>query len=160
MKTTNKEYDIHILGAGLAELLWAWSLRRMGRRVLVVERNETIKMNGADILKPSGIAVLKEMDLLEKLLRKDSPMRNGLSVFHNGVRTTPIDYRAEHTRGYFLTLLDYSVSPDQGNRLGSSVAGCLENVDPQTGSHGKTILFLSTGDAIAYPLLGMRLLKR
>lgn len=159
MKTMNKEYDVCIIGAGIAGLLLAWSLGRRGRRVLIVERNETIKMNGADILKPSGIAVLEEMDLLEELLREDIRMRNELSVFHNGVRTTHIDYRAEHTRGYFLiapywVVLDLLIRKIREIDSVNVLLGChLKSVDPQVGSNGRTMLFLNTGDVIACALL-------
>lgn len=159
MKNMNKEYDVCIIGAGIAGLLLAWSLGRNGHRVLIVERNETIKMNGADILKPSGIAVLEEMDLLNDLLLEDIRVRNELSVFHNGIQTTHIDYRTEHSRGYFL-IAPYAVVLElliQKLREIDSVRvllGCrLESVDPQIGGKGKMNLSISTGDTITCTLL-------
>lgn len=98
----NHQYDICIVGAGIAGVFLASLLGSQNKRVLLLEKNSKLNLNGADILKPSGIAVLEKYGLLQELLDIGCPVRNKLRVFHNGFQAQEIDYRVESDRGYFM----------------------------------------------------------
>ncbi|PWN70230.1 hypothetical protein C1631_009590 [Chryseobacterium phosphatilyticum] len=100
--TKSKEYDVCIVGAGIAGILLAWLLGSQNKKVLILEKNAEINMNGADILKPSGIDVLEKYGLFQELLKKDCRVRDKLKVFHNGNHVHQIDYALENERGYFM----------------------------------------------------------
>ncbi|RMZ59983.1 hypothetical protein D1632_10320 [Chryseobacterium nematophagum] len=97
-----KEYDVCIVGAGIAGIFLAWLLGSQNKKVLILEKNTTINTNGADILKPSGINVLEKHGLLQELLKKGCRVRDKLSVFYNGNHVQEIDYALENERGYFI----------------------------------------------------------
>lgn len=103
-----KEYDVCIVGAGIAGIFLAWLLGSQGKKILILEKNAKVNMNGADILKPSGINVLEKHGLLQELMNKECRVRDQLSVFHNGIQVDHINYKAENERGYFM-VCPYSV---------------------------------------------------
>lgn len=108
MNLKDKKYDACIVGAGIAGIFLAWLLGSQGKNILILEKNNKINMNGADILKPSGINILEKHGLLQELMNKECRVRNELSVFHNGIQVDHIDYKTENERGYFL-VCPYSV---------------------------------------------------
>ncbi len=97
-----KEYDVCIVGAGIAGIFLAWLLGSKGKKVLILEKNAKINMNGADILKPSGINVLEKHGLLQELMNKECRVRDELRVFHNGIQVDHINYKTENEKGYFM----------------------------------------------------------
>ncbi|RNA63530.1 hypothetical protein D1631_17230 [Chryseobacterium nematophagum] len=97
-----KEYDVCIVGAGIAGIFLAWLLGLQNKKVLILEKNATVNTNGADILKPSGINVLEKHGLLQEVLKKGCRVRDKLSVFYNGNQVQEIDYALENERGYFI----------------------------------------------------------
>ncbi|AZA53946.1 FAD-dependent monooxygenase [Chryseobacterium sp. G0201] len=107
-KPKYKEYDACIIGAGIAGIFLAWLLGSKGKKVLILEKNAKVNMNGADILKPSGINILEKYGLLQELLNKECRIRDQLGVFYNGIHVNQIDYKAENERGYFM-VCPYSI---------------------------------------------------
>lgn len=100
--TKYQQYDVCIIGAGIAGIFLAWLLGKENKKVLIIEKNAHINMNGADILKPSGINILEHHGLLDILKEKKCRVRDQLRVFHNGKHIQDIDYKKENERGYFM----------------------------------------------------------
>jgi len=116
--------DCVIVGAGVGGSLLALLLGRAGRRVTVLEKAATVSTKGADFLKPRGIRILDEHELLPGLLRRGALRRDTIDFFHDGSLT--LSYRfAERTRlGYFV------IAPYQ-DIVGTMLDACtvLPNVD-------------------------------
>lgn len=72
---------VAIVGAGVAGLATSIFLKRSGLDVDVLERAPTLEAVGSGImLQPSGMAVLKELGLLDKCLRKGAPLKGVLGT--------------------------------------------------------------------------------
>lgn len=121
---TQEAVDVCISGGGIAGLVLALSLAPTGRRILVAERNAAINTNGADVLKPAGIAVLEQLGLLPALLAAGAQRREQVEIYHNGTLLTTMDYRRDNARPYFY-LVPYEVVV----RTVLDALRCYANVD-------------------------------
>jgi HQNO biosynthesis monooxygenase PqsL len=104
MKKIESKYDAFICGGGIAGLLTAYALGKLGRKVLVVEKNTAFNPNGADVLKPSGIEVLEQLGLYDALFEHGALKRDRVLIYHGGNLVAEMDYAQEHERKYFMLI--------------------------------------------------------
>lgn len=87
---------VAIVGAGVAGLAASIYLKRSGQDVHVFERAPTLEAIGSGImLQPSGMAVLKDLGLLDECLRKGAPLKGVLGTSPLSGRVI-LDTRYEH----------------------------------------------------------------
>ncbi len=106
---TRVDADVLIVGGGVAGAVLALALGRKGRRVIVLERAATPALNGADVLKPAGIAVLRSLGLLESVLARGGRKRTSVQIFHDGTRVAELDYRRDLDEGNYFILAPYAL---------------------------------------------------
>jgi HQNO biosynthesis monooxygenase PqsL len=104
MKKSESKYDAFICGGGIAGLLTAYALGKMGRKVLVVEKNAAFNPNGADVLKPAGIEVLEQLGLYDSLFEHGALKRDRVLIYYGGNLVSEMDYAQEHERKYFMLI--------------------------------------------------------
>ncbi|MFD2786737.1 FAD-dependent monooxygenase [Hymenobacter rubripertinctus] len=109
MNSLSDSVDVCISGGGIAGLVLALGLAPTGCRVLVAERNATINLNGADVLKPAGIAVLEQLGLLPALLAAEAQRREQVEIYHNGTLLEVMDYRRDNNARPYFYLVPYQV---------------------------------------------------
>ena len=87
---------VAIVGAGVAGLAASIYLKRSGQEVHVFERAPTLEAVGSGImLQPSGMAVLKDLGLLDECLRKGAPLKGVFGTSPLAGRVI-LDTRYEH----------------------------------------------------------------
>jgi 2-polyprenyl-6-methoxyphenol hydroxylase-like FAD-dependent oxidoreductase len=103
---TASHKTVVISGAGVAGAALACLLGQAGHRVHLVERNpDNIRQSGADILKPSGLAVLRQAGLVDRVFEAGAHRRERLDIFHDRERVLRLDYPSHHDDiNYFATV--------------------------------------------------------
>lgn len=76
--------QICICGAGISGVFTALLLGKRGYDVIVIERLKKFNPNGADIIKPAVIKILKELDLYDEIVELGGIERNMVDMFHDG----------------------------------------------------------------------------
>tara|TARA_B100000427_G_scaffold326457_1_gene335163 strand:+ start:5752 stop:6909 length:1158 start_codon:yes stop_codon:yes gene_type:complete len=98
--------DLFINGFGIGSAILALSLAQKCPNIKIIiceiNRPETI-FNGADLLKPSGISVIKDLGLLTEVL-KMGVQRKDLKIFYSGQELIHLDYSQFDELGYFVLL--------------------------------------------------------
>lgn len=101
----HEQVDVFINGGGIAGATLAFLLGRQGRKVMLVEHAERGRMlSGADLLKPAGIRVVKDMGLLDDVLHIGGRVRDMLRVFHDREPLCVVDYKANDELAYFILI--------------------------------------------------------
>ena len=92
---SSQEWDVVVVGAGIAGASVAYALGRQGRKVLVVERDlsEPDRIVG-ELLQPGGVQALKELGLEHTVDEIDAQEVYGYAIFRDG-KTTCIKYPVE-----------------------------------------------------------------
>lgn len=106
---TRFDADVVIVGGGVAGAVLALALGRRGRRVIVLERAATPALNGADVLKPAGIAVLRGLGLLESIMERGGRRRCSVQIFHDATKVAELDYRRDTDEGSYFILAPYAL---------------------------------------------------
>jgi HQNO biosynthesis monooxygenase PqsL len=98
--------DIFINGYGIGSSILALRIAQKCPRLKIVicetSKPETI-FNGADLLKPSGIAIIKELGLLPEILSL-GVKRKDLKIFYSRQELIHLDYSKFDELGYFILL--------------------------------------------------------
>ncbi|KGS08127.1 MULTISPECIES: FAD-dependent monooxygenase [Burkholderia] len=101
----NKQVDVLINGSGIAGVALAYLLGTRGHSVTVVERVARNRaQNGADLLKPSGIDVIRKMGLLDDVFAAGGLRRDAMKLFHDKEPIASLDYRASSALGFFILI--------------------------------------------------------
>lgn len=110
MKTSEEllKYDVLICGGGIAGLVSAFGLAKNGKSILLIERANKIGLNGADVLKPSGIKIIEELGLMDEVIKREAQKRSKVKFFHGGNALATMDYSENNDIPYFY-LAPYGV---------------------------------------------------
>ena len=94
--------DILIVGAGPAGSVAAALLRRQGRQVLVIEREQFPRFSIGESLLPQSMQYLEEAGMLRAVVEAGFQYKNGAAFMKNGVYTD-FDFREKHSEGWGTT---------------------------------------------------------
>ncbi|KVD77294.1 monooxygenase [Burkholderia sp. ABCPW 14] len=155
----SKHVDVLINGSGIAGVALAYLLGRRGYGVTVVERLARNRaQNGADLLKPSGIDIIRRMDLLDDVFAAGGLERDAMKLFHDKEPIASLDYRVSSTAGFFIL-----IPCEQLRRLLLGKLDGLPNVDlrfetsieqvEQDAGGAVTSLVLSDGETVSPKVL-------
>lgn len=100
--------DAVIVGAGIAGCIVALALGMAGRRVIVAERAREVGRVGPDFIKPRGIEVLRDLGVLDELVRRGAVERSTIRYFHDGAPLIHYDFAAHTEVGHYL-IVPYDV---------------------------------------------------
>lgn len=102
---TVERVDILINGGGIGGIALAYILGHLGHRVMLVERSaRECPQNGADLLKPSGIKILRRFGLLDDITKEGGLVRDKIRVFHDRELLSTVDYTAANDLGFFILI--------------------------------------------------------
>lgn len=102
---TVERVDVLINGGGIGGIALAYILGHFGHRVMLVEQSaRECPQNGADLLKPSGIKILRRFGLLDDILREGGLMRDKVRVFHDSELLSTVDYSVASDLGFFVLI--------------------------------------------------------
>ncbi len=97
MKTENT--DILIIGAGPAGSVAAGLLRKQGRRVLVVEKEQFPRFSIGESLLPQSMEYIEAAGFLQDVIEAGFQYKNG-AAFVRGDKHTSIDFRDKFSKGW------------------------------------------------------------
>lgn len=101
----NNPVDVLINGSGIAGVALAHLLGARGHSVTVIERTARNRaQNGADLLKPSGIGVVRAMGLLDDVFAAGGLRRDAMRLYHDKAPIASLDYRSASALGYFILI--------------------------------------------------------
>lgn len=115
----DRQYDVCIVGAGIAGCALGYALGKQGRKVIVVERDlrEPDKFIG-ELLQPGGVDALLSLGFPKEIFDEiDSPQVSGYALFKNGKQFS-IPYESIHGKTHF----------GQGFRYGKFVTKLREHL--------------------------------
>jgi 2-polyprenyl-6-methoxyphenol hydroxylase-like FAD-dependent oxidoreductase len=96
MPQRRERTEILIIGAGPAGSVAAGMLRRQGREVLVLERENFPRFSIGESLLPQSMTYLEEAGMLRAVVEAGFQHKNG-AVFARGGRITSFDFREKHS---------------------------------------------------------------
>ncbi|ABC34930.1 squalene epoxidase family protein [Burkholderia thailandensis E264] len=151
----NNQVDVLINGSGIAGVALAHLLGTRGHGVTVVERAACHRaQNGADLLKPSGIGVVRKMGLLDDVIAAGGLRRDAMKLFHDKELIASLDYRTSSALGFFilipceqlrrLLLAKLDVMPNVRLRFETSIERIEQDADGTV-----TSVVLSDGETVA-----------
>ncbi len=94
--------EILIVGAGPAGAVAAALLRRQGRQVLVIEREQFPRFSIGESLLPQSMAYLEQAGMLQAVVEAGFQFKNG-AAFVRRDRYTAFDFRDKHSAGWGTT---------------------------------------------------------
>jgi flavin-dependent dehydrogenase len=94
--------EILIVGAGPAGSVAAALLRKQGRQVLVIEREQFPRFSIGESLLPQSMQYLEEAGMLRAVVEAGFQFKNGAAFMKNGVYTD-FDFRDKHSEGWGTT---------------------------------------------------------
>ncbi len=102
---TVERVDVLINGGGIGGAVLAYVLGHFGHRVMLVEQSaRECPQNGADLLKPSGIKILRRFGLFDDIIKEGGLVRDKVRVFHDRELLSTVDYTAENDLGFFVLI--------------------------------------------------------
>jgi flavin-dependent dehydrogenase len=102
MQTQLESADILIVGAGPAGSVAAALLRKQGRQVLVIEREQFPRFSIGESLLPQSMQYLEEAGMLRAVVEAGFQYKNGAAFMKDGVYTA-FDFRDKHSEGWGTT---------------------------------------------------------
>ena len=91
--------EVLIVGAGPAGAVAAALLRRQGRQVLVLEREQFPRFSIGESLLPQSMAYLEQAGMLQAVVAQGFQFKNGASFMRAG-QYTEFDFREQFTEGW------------------------------------------------------------
>src|SRR5450830_2179157 len=98
MTITTEQHEILIIGAGPSGAIAAALLRRQGRQVLVIEREQFPRFSIGESLLPQSMVFLEQAGMLQAVVEAGFQFKNGAAFVH-GERYTAFDFRDKHSIG-------------------------------------------------------------
>src|SRR3954467_9765749 len=102
MEMRREKCDVLVIGAGPAGSVAAALLRKQGRQVLVVEREQFPRFSIGESLLPQSMDFLEQAGMLQAVVEHGFQFKNGAS-FVCGERQTAFDFRDKHSPGWGTT---------------------------------------------------------
>ena len=99
---TLESVEILIVGAGPAGSVAAALLRRQGRQVLVIEREQFPRFSIGESLLPQSMEYLEQAGMLKAVVEAGFQFKNGAAFMRDG-RYTDFDFRDKHSAGWGTT---------------------------------------------------------
>jgi flavin-dependent dehydrogenase len=97
-----KSVEILVIGAGPAGSVAAALLRRQGRQVLVLEREQFPRFSIGESLLPQSMEYLEQAGMLRAVVEAGFQFKNG-AAFVRGEQYTAFDFRDKHSEGWATT---------------------------------------------------------
>lgn len=102
MSTLHEQTDILIIGAGPSGAVAAGLLRKQGRQVLVIEREQFPRFSIGESLLPQSMAYVEEAGMLQDVVEAGFQYKNG-AAFAWKDQYTDFDFRDKFTEGWGTT---------------------------------------------------------
>src|SRR5476649_1934649 len=99
---TLESVEILIVGAGPAGSVAAALLRRQGRQVLVIEREQFPRFSIGESLLPQSMEYLEQAGMLKAVVEAGFQFKNGAAFMRDGCYTD-FDFRDKHSAGWGTT---------------------------------------------------------
>ena len=120
-----EQCEVVVIGAGPAGAVAAALLRRHGRRVIVLEREQFPRFSIGESLLPQSMQYIEEAGMLQAVVEAGFQYKNG-AAFVRGDRYTAFDFREKHSAGWGTTYQVQRAAFDQvlaneAARLGADV---------------------------------------
>ena len=97
-----EQTEVAIIGAGPAGSVAAALLRRQGRQVVVIEREQFPRFSIGESLLPQSMAYLERAGMLQAVVEAGFQYKNG-AAFACGERYTAFDFREQFSKGWSTT---------------------------------------------------------
>jgi flavin-dependent dehydrogenase len=132
--------EILIVGAGPAGSVAAALLRRQGRQVLVIEREQFPRFSIGESLLPQSMQYLEEAGMLRAVVEAGFQFKNGAAFMKDGVYTA-FDFRDKHSDGWGTTYQVQRADFDhllarEAEKQGAEIRFRHEVLDIETGRPG------------------------
>ena len=98
-RQSNTSVEVLVIGAGPAGSVAAALLRRQGRQVLVIEREQFPRFSIGESLLPQSMEYLAEAGMLNAVVEAGFQLKNG-AAFAYGGRYTDFDFSDKHSTGW------------------------------------------------------------
>ncbi|HTD06633.1 MAG TPA: NAD(P)/FAD-dependent oxidoreductase [Undibacterium sp.] len=102
MSQKNENCEVLIIGAGPAGSVAAALLRRQGRHVVVIEREQFPRFSIGESLLPQSMEYLEQAGMLRAVVEAGFQYKNG-AAFVRGERFTDFDFRDQFSQGWGTT---------------------------------------------------------
>ncbi len=117
-----EQKEIVIMGAGPAGSVAAGLLRRQGREVLVIEKEQFPRFSIGESLLPQSMACIEEAGFLQDVVEAGFQYKNG-AAFSRGDKRTAFDFRDKFSAGWGTTYQVQRADFDQVLAQAASKAG-------------------------------------
>src|ERR1035437_6066140 len=94
--------DVLIIGAGPAGSMAARMLKKLGHRVVILEKEQFPRFSIGESLLPHSMELLEEADLLELVAAESFQLKNGAAFSHAG-KLTEFNFAQKFTSGWATT---------------------------------------------------------
>ncbi len=88
----HEQTEVLIIGAGPAGAVAAGLLRKQGRQVLMIEKEQFPRFSIGESLLPQSMAYIEEAGFLRDVVEAGFQHKNG-AAFQRGTKTTAFDFR-------------------------------------------------------------------
>lgn len=139
-----EDTDILIIGAGPAGAVAAGLLRKQGRQVLILEKEQFPRFSIGESLLPQSMEYIEEAGMLRAVVEAGFQYKNG-AAFVCGERSTQFDFRQKFSKGWSTTYqvqrADFDkVLADCVEQAGAEVRYCHEVVEVDVESERPSVL--------------------
>src|SRR3954447_11709733 len=102
MEMRREKCDVLVIGAGPAGSVAAALLRKQGRQVLVIEREQFPRFSIGESLLPQSMEFLEEAGMLQAVVEAGFQFKNGAHFVYRD-QSSSFDFRDKHSPGWGTT---------------------------------------------------------